>query len=97
MNGDFYIWSNLHSLSETKAIERLKYAFMMPTRAARFARVECQPEQVSPASEWTHPGQTDSFDLLDGGPSGGACGKSSKWRPAVGKFTLESKSPAKAA
>src|ERR1700691_4126355 len=70
---------------------------MMLTRPARLAVIACHPEHISPASEWTHPSQTDSFDLLDGAPFEGARGESSKWRPAVGKFMLESKSAAEPA
>src|ERR1700677_3128305 len=97
MNRDFYIWTNPHASRQTKAIERLENAFMMLTRAARLTIVECHPEHISPASKWTYPGQTDSLNLLNGGPAEGTRGKSSKGCPAAGKLMLESKSAAKSA
>jgi hypothetical protein len=70
---------------------------MMLTCAAGHTIVECRPEHISPASEWMHPSQTDSLDLLDGGPADGTGGKSSKGCPAAGKLVLESQSAAKSA
>src|ERR1700733_2401601 len=90
MNRDFYVWPNPHGLRQTNAIKRLENTFMMLTSAARLTIVEDRPEHISPASKRTYPGQTDSRDLLDGGPTVGTRGKSSKRCPAAGKLVLES-------
>jgi hypothetical protein len=66
MDGDFNVRADAHTLSQSKAIKRLEYAFMMLALTG-YAVVKRHCEQISSTAEWTHASEADSLDLFNGG------------------------------